>query len=371
MDNTRKQVLVIGGGLAGITAALAATKNGAQVTMVTSGPGTFALGGGTVNIQGMSSEQPYLEEAIVFFSAMTAAAGCEYRGACNERTLIPNIMGGFQEVLLAPSSVWAGRPVNGSKVIVAGIHGLSGFSASLTAELLAASVKKLGMQVKYSAATIKIPWLQNRSFTSLDLANYLEDKQNQKQLVELVQPLVGDNDLLLLPAIFGSKIKEKEFAEFIKQVGCSVGELVTVPPSMVGLRVFQCLQRYLTQAGVESNPGYPVQALQLEDGLCTAAILDTPGRKRVIKAQSIIVATGRINKNSIAITIAGKDNETLLPEDVRVNEQMQLVDKNNLSVATNVYGAGNIIETYECKNGNALAIVTGYRAGLLAAGVTR
>ncbi|TWH45058.1 FAD-dependent oxidoreductase [Sporomusa sp. KB1] len=371
MGNTRKQVLVIGGGLAGITAALAAAKYGAQVTLVTSGPGTFALSGGTVSIQGMSSEQPYLEEAIDFFRAMTAAAGCEYKGACNERTFIPNIMGGFQEVLLAPASVWAGRPVNGSKVIVAGIHGLSGFSAQLTAELLSAAVKKLGIQVKYSAATTEIPRLQNHSFTSLDVANYLEDKQNQKHLAELVQPLVRDNDLLLLPAIFGSKIKEQEFAEFIKQVGCSVGELVTVPPSMAGLRVFQLLQRYLTQAGVESNPGYPVQALQLEDGLCTAAILDTPGRKRVIKAQSIIVATGRINRNSIAITIAGKDNETFLQEDARVNEQLQLVNKNNLPVAANVYGAGNILETYECKSGNALAIVTGYRAGMLAAGVAR
>lgn len=371
MVNTCKTVLVIGGGLAGIIAALAAAKNGAQVTLVSAGPGTFVLSGGTVSIQGMSREQPHLQEAIDFFKDMTTAAGCEYGGTFQESTLIPNIMGSFQEVVLAPSSIWGGRPVNGSKVKVVGICGLSGFNAHLIAEWLTTSVKKLGMMVTYSAANIEIPWIQNCSFTSLDVANHLEDKQKRDQLAELVKPLARDNDLLLLPAVFGAKMGMKEFNGFINQVGCSLGELITTPPSMAGLRVFQALQRYLKQSGVDTILGYPAQSLQLEDGICKAVFMDTPGRKRLIKAQSIIVATGRINKSSFVISSAGQDTGILLRENSSVNEYMQLLDETNAPIAANVYGAGSILETDDCKNGNALAILTGYRAGVLAAGVTR
>ena len=366
-DIKKKTVLVIGGGLAGITAALAAVKNAAQVTLVTSGPGTFALSGGTVSVQGMSKEASYLQEAIEFFQDMTAAAGCEYEGSWQERTLIPNIMGGLQEVVLAPFSLWAGKPVNGNKVKVVGLRGLSGFSASLTAELLTAAVKELGMQVQYSAAEIKVPWLHNCSFTSLDIANYLEDEQKQEQLVKLIKPLAREQDLLLLPAVFGSKLGRQELAKVSKLVGCSVGELITVPPSMVGLRVFQAMWKYLQQTGVDIISGYPAQILQIDKGVCTAVFMDTPGRKHMVKAQSIIVATGRVNKINIAIKTTDGTADCFLPGNCLVNESMQLIAEKDVPFAANVYGAGSILETNECKNGNALAILTGYRAGILAA----
>ena len=39
--------------------------------------------------------------------------------------------------------------------------------------------------------------------------------------------------------------------------------------------------------------------------------------------------------------------------------------------AANVYGAGSILEGFVSKNGNALAILTGYQAGIIAAGVKK
>ncbi|WP_093794200.1 FAD-binding protein [Sporomusa acidovorans] len=369
MDNApNKTVLVIGGGLAGITAALAAMKNGAQVILVTSGPGTFALSGATVSIRGMNKEQPYLQEALDFFKDITIAAECEYKGAFTGSTFIPDIIGGLQEIALAPFSLWAGRPVNGSKVMIVGIRGLSGFSAGLTAELLTSSVKQIGLQVTYRTATIEIPWVRNGFFTSLEVANHLEDKQRQAQLAELLKPLVKNQDLLLLPAIFGMTMGSGEFNGLARQIGCSVGELITLPPSMVGLRVLHAMQKYLKQSGVEIISGYPVQALQVEDGICTAAFVDTPGRNRVIKVGSIIVATGRINKSSLAIRTPSQKTETFLQDDCLVNESMQLLNEQNIPFAANIYGAGDMLETSDCKNGNALAIWTGYRAGVLAAG---
>jgi len=371
LDHTQETVVVIGGGLAGIIAAATAVKYGGKVTLVTSGAGTLGMSGGSVNLQGINLKQPHLEEAMNFFTDMMTVTGCEYKGNYREIQLIPHAMGSFQEMSLAPTFVSAGSPVNGSKVMVVGIRGLSGFNPNLTAELLTASANKRDFQVEYTGSMIEVPWLKKRTFNTLDMANYLEKQENRDKLAEIIKPLVKNYSLLLLPAILGQQIGSQEFANFEEKVGCTVGELNTVPPSVIGLRIFQCLQKYLQKVGVDIHSGYPVQSLQLQAGRCTAVTLDTPGRKRVIKADNFIVATGRINTFYIAITEGGKDSDVHLKEDAIINEYMQLLNENQFPIAANVYGAGSILKGYDCKNGNSLAILTGYQAGMIAMGVKK
>lgn len=369
MDHTQKNIVVIGGGLAGIIAAATAVKYGAKVTLLSSGAGTLGMSGGSVNIQGLDLKQPYFEEAMDFFTDMMVVAGCEYKGNFREIQLIPNAMGNFQEMSMAPTFIAAGSPVNGSKVMVVGIRGLSGFNANLTAELLTRAANRRDLQVEYTASVIEVPWFKERSFNTLDMANHLEEHHYRDKLAEIIKPLVKDYGLLLLPAILGQQTGNAEFARFEEKVGCSVAELNTVPPSVVGLRIIQCLQNYLQKAGVDINTGYPVQSLQLQAGHCTAVTLDTPGRKRVIKADGFIVATGRINIFNLAINNEGNDAKVYLTEDITVNEHMQLLNGDQIPIAANVYGAGSLLKGYDCRNGNSLAILTGYQAGIMATGV--
>ncbi len=371
MDNLQETVLVIGGGLTGIIAAAVAINSGAKVILATNGPGTLAMSGGNITIQGIDLKHPYLEEAMRFFTDMMTEAGCEYKGEFRGRELIPNVMGNFQEVAMVPSSIWSGSPINGSKVMVLGIHGLSGFNPNLIAELLTASAVRRNFQVEYIGRRIEVPWLQNRAFNTLDIANHLEEQQNRDKLAEIIKPLVEDYSLVLMPAILGQQTGSTEFARFAENVGCAVGELNTVPPSVVGLRIYQCLLKYLQKVGVDINFGYPVRSLQLQAGRCTAAILDTPGRKRVIKANQFILATGRINIFDLAVNNEGEDTEWYLKAEAAVNEHLQLLNQDKVPFAANVYGAGSILEGFVSKNGNALAILTGYQAGIIAAGVKK
>lgn len=73
-----KNVLVVGGGLAGIISAAAARNSGAKVFMVANGPGTLAMGGGSINTNGMDLSNPGSEKAMRLFRDMTVKAGCEY-----------------------------------------------------------------------------------------------------------------------------------------------------------------------------------------------------------------------------------------------------------------------------------------------------
>lgn len=366
----QKTVCVVGGGLAGIIGALAAKRRGAKVVLISSGPGTFAMSGGIISTRDLDLKAPCLEEAMAFFADVAAEAGCEYKGEFRGRQLIPNVMGSFQEVSMAPTSIWSGNPANGAKVMVLGIRGLSAFSAGLIAETLDYSAAKRNLQVEYTSEVIDVPWLRNRCFSTLDLANLLDDRQHLDELAEIVKPLVKGYSLVLLPAIFGQKTGGPELARFSEKAGCSVAELNTVPPSAVGLRIFQCLLKYVQKAGVEINLGYPVRALQLQAGRCTAAVLDTPGRKRAINADAFILAAGIINRVDLVINDQGENPIWNLPEEIAVNEQMQLLNQDMLPLAANIYGAGSILGGFAGDNGNAQAILTGYQAGIIAAGVT-
>lgn len=366
VGSLQETVLVIGGGLTGIVAAATAIKNGSKVKLVSSGPGTFAMNGGSIRIQSLAPDQPYLKEAIEFFSEMMTTAGCEYMGGLQEKHLIPNILGDFQEVSMAPASIWLSSPVPDSKVMVLGIKGLSGFNPYLIAELLSESAEKRNLQVKYTGKMIEVSWLQNRSFDTLDMANQLADQKKLDKLAEIIRPLAKDYSSLIMPAILDQQTGTIEFNRFAEKVGCTVSELHTIPPSLVGLRIFHHLIKYLQKAGAEINLGYAVQSLYIKDGRCTVAILDTPGRKRVIKADNFILATGRVNRLDYVVYSEGTNDEWKLNADNEVNEKMQLLKQDNLLIAENLYGAGSILEN--SKKGNAQAILTGYRAGVFATG---
>ena len=111
-------VLVIGEGLSGITAAAAAARQGARVMLATSGPGTFVLGTAAIDLDGLEAADlglagygaEELREAVEFFVELTDSAGCAYSGNTRERRWIPTVMGTFQEVSLAPTLPVAGRP---------------------------------------------------------------------------------------------------------------------------------------------------------------------------------------------------------------------------------------------------------------------
>src|SRR5664279_2132217 len=142
MSGNRIDVLVIGEGLSGITAAAAAANQGLRVMLVSKGPGNFVLGTAGVDLDGMSElglakyGVDEMEEAITFFAELSASAGCAFHGGIRSRRLVPTIMGTFQTVSMAPRSLWKGDPRCRARVVVAGIASMPGFDADFVAERL-------------------------------------------------------------------------------------------------------------------------------------------------------------------------------------------------------------------------------------------
>jgi len=368
MRGNEFDVLVIGEGLSGITAAASAGQRGAHVMLASKGPGTFVLGTACLDLdgldcgaQGISHCGPSeLEDAIKFFLELTAAAGCAYEGGTRERRFVPTVMGTFAEVSLAPRSLWKGDPRGVGKAVVAGIENVFAFDAKFVAERLAAYSKAKGLAPSYRAAVIKLPPIHEKHWlTPLEIASEIDRNSFYRQaLIAALKPLVQDADLLILPGVFGLESCDQDIRRVEDHIGCAICELPTLPPSVPGLRLLRRLEAHLAAMGAEICTGFPVQKLSLDGNRCTGAVLETPGKPRTVRADRVILASGQFSR--LLEAWPAQDHAA------RVNAELQPVNGDGVLLASNLFACGSVLAKVAPRYGNAIAIVSGYEAGVWA-----
>ena len=368
MSSNRLDVLVIGEGLSGITAAAAARSLGLQVMLVGTGPGTFALGTGCVDLDKVDFRNPgcrdysskEMEAATSFFLDLAAKAECAYKGGLGESRLVPTIMGTFQQVSMAPQSLWEGDPRGVANVVIAGFENMPGFDPDFLAERLSFHCRQLGLSTSYRGVIAKVPTSHTHALTPVEVANGIDqDPDYCGAVLAALKAVAGDADRLIIPGLLGINSRDYDLCRFEKAIGCTICELPTLPPSVPGLRLLWCLERQLARVGVELCTGFSVQKLCLEAGRCTGVLLDTPGRPRSIAADCVILASGRFSR------LLGDATATSAAAS-RLDEALHSVDRQGKVVAGNALECGSILGKFEPRYSNAIAILSGYQAAVLA-----
>jgi glycerol-3-phosphate dehydrogenase subunit B len=152
------KVLVIGGGIAGYCAALAARRAGAQVTVVARAPGATALYAGAMEVVDdldaiLKSEKHHpftrlgldsvrlaheLDTAVHLLVLALEKAGLKFEGGWRTRGLYADIHGIARPGNLVPVSVAAGElgALVGRRVTVVGVKEIGDYDASSTAQAL-------------------------------------------------------------------------------------------------------------------------------------------------------------------------------------------------------------------------------------------
>lgn len=362
-------ILVIGESLSGLTAAATACPRGSRLMLASKGPGTFILGTACVDVDGMNApliggDAKEVERAIGFFVDMTAAAGCAYEGGMRERRMVPTVMGTFAEVSLAPRTLWKGDPRDVNNAVVVGIENFFGFDANFVAERLSVHSKDMGLPASYRAVVIKLPQIQHQPWlTPLEIAIEIDRNPLYGQaLIAALKPIAQGADLLILPGVLGLNSSDDDIRRFDDGVGCAICELATLPPSVPGLRLLRRLESHLVAMGAEICTGFSVQKLCIDGDHCTGVVLETPGRPRTVHADCVILASGKFSR-LLEDHTAEKD---VSRRTRRVNEELQPVNGDGVVRAKNVFECGSILGKFESRHGNAIAIVSGYQAGMLA-----
>lgn len=408
-------VIVIGGGLAGLMAAAVAAKRGKKVLLLTLGAGTLTIGGGIVDVLGQTDggmpvatpraglqqvgpEHPYkkigpvaIEESINFFKEVCAAEGYPYMGSLDEMQWIPTAAGTLKPTCLVPKTMNTTQLKAADNVVVLGFESLKDFYP----HLISKNFKNIpGFKEKnYEIVMIDPGLADGRDVTALDVARWLDTPEGLKECTRKMAAVIKSGSVVIIPPVLGTRPNYAVAEHLEKALGCSFIETAAVPPSITGLRLRTMLLSYVKKLGVRIVEQAVVGRSIAEGGRCTAVVTDGIDRERTYYAKAFILANGGFYGGGLVAepghviepifnfpVVAPEDHElwanaTLFSNEPQpfakigldVDEKMHPLDADGKIVLNNVFVAGRNLRGYDFsfeKSGNGVALASGYQAAM-------
>lgn len=319
-------LLVIGAGLSGLTAAYTAAEAGRSVRVIAKGLGALHWSAGTLDLLGYlpgvpktpvqrpfealaaltaeAPQHPYallgreaIREALARFVDLTAAVGLPYGGAADpaENLLLPSPAGAVRPTWLAPQAQLGGDLRRPEPLLIVGFRGLRDFYPDLIAENLA----KQGYRARPAFLPLALI-TDRRDANTIHLAAELDDPARREALGRALRGLVRPGERIGLPAVLGLRAHTAALTALTETSGAPVFEIPTLPPSVPGTRLYQALRDRLLEMGVRIEA-----AMEATRAETTAAVNGSPGRvlwvesatsARPLKhrAHAFLLATGGI-----------------------------------------------------------------------------
>ncbi|MBI1257790.1 MAG: anaerobic glycerol-3-phosphate dehydrogenase subunit A [Chloroflexi bacterium] len=305
------RIVVVGAGLAGLTAALIAVEAGAKVEVVAQGQGALTLHPGwieTGDVEALAqdSAHPY------HHAAESLAAGLAQVDAVvglRPASQLVTALGGLREAAFTVGVTYA--PL--IKPLIVGFDGWRDFYAGMITDNLC----RAGIDA--AALTIDMPDLGgNFDNWTVDLANYLDTPDGLMHLVVQVKPKLDGAISVGLPAVLGFKTETRQ--RISEALGCPIFEIPTLTPSVPGLRLYHALRRAIIARGGRFTVGSQVTGLEVKAGRVSG--IGTPiagvlaetaahARTRLIPADSVILATGGLFGGGLESDYQGRLWETV------------------------------------------------------------
>ena len=420
-------VLVVGGGMAGALAALAARASGARVALVRRSPGATALSSGAISVaphrpahpnEPLAGRRGPLESARALAAASPdhpyAVLGVDALGdalafashaldpllapALDRPRVLPTAFGSAASAALCQRSMEAGDllAVRGT-LAVAGLAGHLAFDAGLVAAGLERYAARGGPPAR--AIALELPGLVSPTARPHELARALEAPGAAEALGGALRAaLPASAGAALLPPVLGLDPGARVAERAAAAAGLPVAETLSDVPSVPGLRLQRAIDGALRDAGVVCVtagigagwvfPGEPVDAggtpvtarawvlatgRFVGGGIARRGVLAEPALRLAVQA-----AEGREAGVHLAVRPAAsltvrdrRDHQPLLSAGLRVDAALRPLDERGGVVHPRLLAAGAVLGGHEQATdgtGLGVAILTGFLAGLTAAG---
>lgn len=412
-------LLVIGAGLAGLSAALAAAEAGLRVKVVSKGLNALHWSAATFDLLGYTPPRPapvrepwaamarlpidhpyqvagidQVRAAVERFAGWTQQAGLPYRGGtvAGENFMLPSPAGAMRPVYLAPQAQCGGDLSSEQPLLVVGFDGARDFYPHLLAEHLNQQGRSArGLVLPISLIT------QRRDANTVQLAAELDSPEHQRSLGAALKAAVRPGERIGLPAILGLNEHAKTVETLRSLAGAPVFEIPTLPPSVPGLRLTAVLRRLLARHNVRVEVGMEVIEMQAENGAVHWVATATSARPIKHAARGFVLATGGVLGGGFQSDHRGHFWETVfhlplnVPQDrgqwfrplfldpqgqpvfcggVTVNQQFQPLDGKGGIVYRNLWAAGGLLAGVDPLQEHSLegiAVASGVAAGEAAA----
>ena len=346
-------VLVVGGGLAAVTSAIAAAREGADVRLVSHKASTLRQASGLIDalgyvpptepakplrdgpptagrgidddewpdpdgplsdpfgaIERLPETHPYrivgpdaLRDGLSLFDDVVGDA---YHGDHTDRNaLLPTFGGSIKPTARYPSRAAEGLATDDRPTLIVGFRSLTEYDARAFAERLTAAgvpFDAVGAEVSFAEA-FRADTKVTRFAKALDHDEPIDGTPARGALAKAVAPHLHDIvdgeggvdrvERIGFPAFLGDERGAAVRAELADRLGAAVFEIPMGPPSLPGLRLEDRLFDALDSAGVKFETGNPVTGIETAtDDRIDAVSVDRKGQSVPYSADTYVLATG-------------------------------------------------------------------------------
>jgi len=274
-------VLVIGGGFAGVAAAWAARRAGAEVELIHDRAGSSELYSGLAD----------------------GAATSEVRELASELGLrcfdaprpVPTREGVVRDAGGSDRAVFDLQSAAGSVVRVLDL-GRDDWDAELLAKGFQASRWARSHNTRFSVVRVDILRSSERRISGYDLARHFDAAARLDELVEKIQRSSSTGDAWLVGPWFG--LERNVTLELTQRLGCPVGETTSPPGGLAGARFELQRQRLLEKLSVKTTRTRLLRLSPRGSGGVEVELAETGVRS----AQSVVLALGGVAAGGIRLS---------------------------------------------------------------------
>ncbi len=406
-------VVVIGAGLAGLTAATRLAEAGLRVLVVAKGLGSLRLAPATIDILGYEPglvgdprgalpgfvaahpEHPYalvtpqlLDDSVQWLKEHVDF--CAYVGDPGTNMLLPTAIGVPRPSAVVPETMASGDVRSSVSLVIAGLRELKDFHPALAAENLQAASAAAGRDVSARPVLLNAPVGSEVDLSSLALARRFEDPAFREAVAAQLRAAVRDEQAIGVPAVLGLGQVAPVWSALQESVGRPVFEIPTIPPSVPGFRLASALQDRLRRAGGRLLLGAAVTGPELRNGDLAGVRVQSAARQSARTCRWVVLATGGLASGGIDVDLSLRARESALGLPVsgpgpgaaaflpgyfdahpigtiglRVDKALRPVGASGEPVHSNVLAAGAVIagaRPWQEKSGNGISLATGYLA---------
>jgi glycerol-3-phosphate dehydrogenase subunit B len=405
--------VVVGAGLAGLTAALRLTEHGQRVLVVARGVGATHLAPATVDVLGYlgdarvesparsmatlvasSGDHPYghisadqLAAALDWFTTRAGALG--YAGGLEENLLLPTALGVPKPSALAPRTMSGGDLRAGGRFVFVGFKGFKDFHPTLIADNLARA--RLPAPVAARALELELPAGRRVAMSGRVIAGQFDAENLSAWLITALQNRVEPDERIGVPAVLGLRAADETWQELETRLGRKVFEVATLPPSIPGIRLFDALASALRAGGTRIVLGVRAVGARTNGGRIEAVDVANATGTVSHRTDAVVLASGGFASGGLELDSFGATRETVfdlpligMPETDRVrfapgyfdaqplsaagvgtDDLLRPVDAGGRPMYANLHAAGAILGgavPWKEKSGTGISVATGYAA---------
>lgn len=374
-------VVIIGGGMAGLMSSIYLNEQGLKTAIVSKGDPVCAISSGCIDLAGNFSDipenHPYkmagrdkIEKAFSFFREIMNKEDLPYSGQVYNNRSIYTPIAGKRATCLVPKSMEEAHNADKNSIHIISFRGMKDFFPGYFS---GNSEEKICSEY------------DGGSKTTVGIATRFNDPEFRENFMNWLKKTEIKGDYIGIPAVLGTENPMDIIGEMEAVTGKKVFEIPTMPPSIPGLRLFRALRSRAAAGGTDLFWGHDISDYTQEKQQVTSLIINQPGRPTIIEGRSFILSTGSFvsgglfaEKESIRETVFNlpvtipegeqrlndsffKTGHPLGKAGIKINDNYKPAD----SQLENLFIGGSILENsgimkYQC--GHGLAIVSGLEA---------